>query len=114
MNVLVIEAGVRHGPTPEIDVPGIIILHIIVVTVSDRVPIGYMGRTIANPKFDWTFLTVPQPRLGNRRVLQPRGKGLGGSSHVSHDFASSTRRSCAERPTAEQLHGHVSPVEVRG
>lgn len=41
-----------------------------------------MGRTIANPQFDWTFLTVPQERLGDRVVLQPRGKGLGGTSLV--------------------------------
>ncbi|KAI8980779.1 GMC oxidoreductase [Trametes punicea] len=62
IHVVVVEAGLHHGPTPEIDIP------------------GYMGRTIANPKFDWTFLSVPQKRANNRVVLQPRGKGLGGSS----------------------------------
>jgi choline dehydrogenase-like flavoprotein len=41
-----------------------------------------MGRNVANPKYDWTFLSVPQKRANNRVVLQPRGKGLGGSSLV--------------------------------
>lgn len=41
-----------------------------------------MGRNIANPKLDWTFFTVPQKRANGRAVLQPRGKGLGGSSLV--------------------------------
>ncbi|EKM52284.1 uncharacterized protein PHACADRAFT_260581 [Phanerochaete carnosa HHB-10118-sp] len=62
LDVLVVEAGIHHGPTPEIDIP------------------GYMGRSIANPTFDWTFLSVPQKRANDRVVLQPRGKGLGGSS----------------------------------
>ncbi|THU93690.1 alcohol oxidase [Dendrothele bispora CBS 962.96] len=60
--VLVIEAGLYHGSLPEIDTP------------------GYIGRTIANPKFDWTFVSVPQVHANGRSILQPRGKGLGGSS----------------------------------
>lgn len=43
---------------------------------------GYLGRTIANPKFDWTFFTVPQKHAGGQPILVPRGKGLGGSSAV--------------------------------
>lgn len=66
ITVLVVEAGVHHGPTPEIDVP------------------GYMGRTMTNPKFDWTFFSVPQKRANDRVVLQPRGKGLGGSSLINY------------------------------
>ncbi|KLO19190.1 GMC oxidoreductase [Schizopora paradoxa] len=65
VTVLVIEAGTHHVEEPVIDVP------------------GYMGRGIANPKLDWTFLTVPQKRANNNVVLQPRGKGLGGSSHAN-------------------------------
>lgn len=42
-----------------------------------------MGQLIANPKFDWAFLTTPQAHANGRVVLQPRGKGLGGSSLVS-------------------------------
>ena len=44
--------------------------------------LGYMGRTIADPKFDWAFLSVPQKQANDRTILQPRGKGLGGSSIV--------------------------------
>lgn len=43
---------------------------------------AYMGRLIANPQFDWTFLSVPQKHANDRVVLQPCGKGLGGSSLV--------------------------------
>ncbi|PPQ96418.1 hypothetical protein CVT26_005097 [Gymnopilus dilepis] len=62
VKVGVIEAGGYHSNVPEIDVP------------------GFIGRTIANPTYDWTFLSVPQARAGGTPVLQPRGKGLGGSS----------------------------------
>lgn len=41
-----------------------------------------MARAIHNPKFDWIFYTVPQKHVNNRKVLQSRGKGLGGSSLV--------------------------------
>lgn len=56
---------------------------ILMMNINVTPSIGYMGRTIANPNFDWTFLSVPQKRANNRVVLQPRGKGLGGSSLVS-------------------------------
>jgi choline dehydrogenase-like flavoprotein len=90
--VLVLEAGIHHGPTPEIDIPGrrssmsFDCAAVVVAKCADpdyRWLAGYMGRTIANPKFDWTFFSVPQKRANNRVVLQPRGKGLGGSSMVS-------------------------------
>ncbi|MEU4311102.1 GMC family oxidoreductase N-terminal domain-containing protein [Nocardia sp. NPDC024068] len=32
---------------------------------------------------DWSYLTTPQPELGNRRILYPRGKLLGGSSSMN-------------------------------
>lgn len=65
-----------------------------------------MGRTIANPKFDWTFLSVPQKRANDRVVLQPRGKGLGGSTLVRRT------PSVMSFPTdldLDQLHGHLPP-----
>ncbi|KIJ36601.1 GMC oxidoreductase [Sphaerobolus stellatus SS14] len=61
----VIEAGGHVVGVPEIDIPGM------------------MGRTITNPKYDWTFFSVPQPNANGRVVLQPRGKGLGGSSLIN-------------------------------
>ncbi|TFK31425.1 alcohol oxidase [Crucibulum laeve] len=61
----VVEAGDYHGHTHEVDIPGM------------------TGQTIANPKYDWTFFSTPQTRANNRVVLQPRGKGLGGSSLIN-------------------------------
>src|ERR1700744_4178571 len=34
-------------------------------------------------KFDWDYLTEPQPELNGRRIYWPRGKTLGGSSSLS-------------------------------
>lgn len=64
--VLVVEAGGSHGEVPEIDVP------------------GYIGKTIWDPKYDWKFVSVPQKRANDRVVIQPRGKGLGGSSFMNY------------------------------
>ena len=36
-----------------------------------------------NPRFDWRYYTEPQPRLDNRRIYWPRGRGLGGSSAIN-------------------------------
>ena len=34
-------------------------------------------------KFDWDYLTEPQPELNGRRIFWPRGKTLGGSSSLN-------------------------------
>jgi len=47
-----------------------------------HVPLGY-GRTFFNPTVNWMFETEPQPGLNGRRIAQPRGKGLGGSSSIN-------------------------------
>jgi choline dehydrogenase-like flavoprotein len=60
----VIEAGPYGGSLPEIDIPGM------------------SGKTVGNPKFDWSFSTVQQKSVDNRIIREPRGKGLGGSSLV--------------------------------
>ena len=36
-----------------------------------------------NPKFDWCFLTEPDPGINSRRMVTPRGKALGGSSTIN-------------------------------
>ena len=41
---------------------------------------GGNGYIFGNPKFDWCLESIPQPQLNNRKILYPRGKGLGGSS----------------------------------
>jgi choline dehydrogenase len=38
---------------------------------------------IGNPKYDWRYLTEPDPTRGNRSDLWPRGKVLGGSSSIN-------------------------------
>lgn len=36
-----------------------------------------------NPDFNWMYQGEPEPTLHNRRIFQPRGKGLGGSSAIN-------------------------------
>ena len=38
---------------------------------------------IGNPKYDWRYMTEPDPSRGNRPDLWPRGKVLGGSSSIN-------------------------------
>jgi choline dehydrogenase len=47
-----------------------------------RMPIGY-GKTFTDPGFNWMYETEPDPALGGRRSLCPRGKVLGGSGSIN-------------------------------
>jgi choline dehydrogenase len=47
-----------------------------------HIPLGY-GKLFANPKVNWLYTTEPEPELNNRRVIQPRGKVMGGSSSIN-------------------------------
>ncbi|GAB2473756.1 GMC family oxidoreductase N-terminal domain-containing protein [Comamonas humi] len=47
-----------------------------------KLPVGYF-RTIYDPRFSWQFATEPQPETGNRAIVWPRGKVLGGSSAIN-------------------------------
>ena len=47
-----------------------------------HIPIGY-GKLIRNPNVNWMYETEPEPELGGRRIYQPRGKVLGGSSSIN-------------------------------
>lgn len=47
-----------------------------------KIPVGY-GRTIADPKVNWKYMTAPNPALGGRQIYWPRGKALGGSSSIN-------------------------------
>ena len=62
--VLLIEAGGRDR-SPWIHIPG-----------------GYY-RLIFNPKFSWNFVTEPDPMIGGRKMVWPRGRVLGGSSSIN-------------------------------
>jgi choline dehydrogenase len=47
-----------------------------------QMPIGY-GKTFTDPAFNWLYETEPDPGLGNRTALAPRGKVLGGSGSIN-------------------------------
>jgi choline dehydrogenase len=47
-----------------------------------HIPVGY-GRLFANPRVNWLYSTEPEQELGNRRIAQPRGRVLGGSSSIN-------------------------------
>ena len=47
-----------------------------------HLPIGY-GKTMFHPVYNWGFYSEPDPGMHGRRVYQPRGRGLGGSSSIN-------------------------------
>ncbi len=47
-----------------------------------HVPLGY-GKLFKDSRVNWMYQTEPEPGLGGRRVFQPRGKVLGGSSSIN-------------------------------
>ncbi|HXZ01130.1 MAG TPA: choline dehydrogenase [Stellaceae bacterium] len=47
-----------------------------------HIPIGY-GKLFKNAKVNWLYESEPEPELNGRRILQPRGKVLGGSSSIN-------------------------------
>jgi choline dehydrogenase len=47
-----------------------------------HIPLGY-GKLFADARVNWLYNTEPEPELNNRRVIQPRGKVLGGSSSIN-------------------------------
>ncbi|KAK4215469.1 Versicolorin B synthase [Rhypophila decipiens] len=65
VRVIVIEAGADRTADPLVLTPGV-------------VPALY-----GKDEYDWNFPSVPQLNLNNRRIFQPRGKMLGGSSALN-------------------------------
>ena len=51
-------------------------------SLSIRIPAGEM-KAIANSQLNWKYLSDPDPTLGNRPVVWPAGKVLGGSSSIN-------------------------------
>ena len=47
-----------------------------------HVPLGY-GKLFADPRYNWMFASEPEPELNERRIAQPRGRVLGGSSSIN-------------------------------
>jgi choline dehydrogenase len=54
---------------------------------SDRSPLIRMPAALSIPmnmaRYDWGYVTEPEPHLGGRRLACPRGKVLGGSSSIN-------------------------------
>jgi choline dehydrogenase-like flavoprotein len=47
-----------------------------------HIPLGY-GKLFKNAKLNWLYESEPEPELNHRRIIQPRGKVLGGSSSIN-------------------------------
>jgi len=47
-----------------------------------HIPLGY-GKLFTNRKVNWLYTSEPEVELDNRRIIQPRGKVLGGSSSIN-------------------------------
>ncbi len=47
-----------------------------------HIPLGY-GKHFTNRKVNWLYTSEEEPATGNRRIAQPRGKVLGGSSSIN-------------------------------
>jgi len=47
-----------------------------------HVPMGY-PKVYANPQFNWMYESEPEPGLMGRRLYQPRGRVLGGTSAIN-------------------------------
>ena len=49
---------------------------------SIRMPAGY-GENFTGGPYNWSYYSVPQKNLADRRIYQPRGRVLGGSSSIN-------------------------------
>ena len=47
-----------------------------------HIPLGY-GKHFDNPKVNWMYHSEPELETGNRKIFQPRGKIMGGSSSIN-------------------------------
>ena len=47
-----------------------------------HIPLGY-GKHFSNPKVNWLYSNEPDPAVADRRIPNPRGKVLGGSSSIN-------------------------------
>jgi choline dehydrogenase len=53
--------------------------------VTLKMPVAFL-RAVVNPRFNWGYVTEPEPHLDGRRLLLPRGRVLGGSSSINGMF----------------------------
>ena len=60
-----------------------------------------MGFPVGNRNFDWRYESEPEPGLGSRRMHEPRGKVLGGSSSINGMIYERGHRASYDRWAAE-------------
>jgi choline dehydrogenase len=51
-----------------------------------KMPLGFL-KGMVDPRFNWDYLTEPEPNLDGRRLPLPRGKVIGGCSSTNGMFA---------------------------
>ena len=47
-----------------------------------HLPVGF-GKVVPDPRINWGYATEPEPGLGGRSIIWPRGKVLGGSGSIN-------------------------------
>jgi choline dehydrogenase len=50
-----------------------------------KMPVAFL-HAVLNPRFNWGYVTEPEPQLGGRQLWLPRGRVLGGSSSINGMF----------------------------
>lgn len=62
---------------------------VLVLEAGDRdkslmihLPLG-VGKVWHDPRFNWSYMSEPEPHLGGREIFHPRGKVLGGGSSIN-------------------------------
>jgi len=50
-----------------------------------KMPLAFL-MAMTNPRFNWSYMSEPEPALGGRRLFLPRGRVLGGTSSINGMF----------------------------
>ncbi len=101
-----------------------------------HIPLGF-AKLFDNAKVNWRYASEPEPELNNRKIIQPRGRVLGGSSSINgllyirgqhedydhwrqlgnagwafQDVLPYFRRAEDQERGADELHGTGGPLSV--
>ena len=83
-----------------------------------HIPMGF-GKLVPNPNVNWGYATEPEPGLGGRSIVWPRGKVLGGSGSINGTGvpagrAKRLRRMAAARCAGLGLPGRAALLQADG